>query len=249
MMFSFVSASAGKIQICGLSEAYCYEHCDEILKLVNIIPYIYWTPSELLSQDEDFYKNKWNYSYVIKNSADKIIGVLIAYFRIADNKHIFDSLYIHRLAIAPEYQNKGIGTEVLKYFIQKSFEEIPWLLNISVQTNDNISNEHVIRFYKKLGFREMYNVSYLNKMDILLLLERYNYTLPLTKHVDTNRIYLKHPRFNVSVEGDKTRNVLPIIYFSSTNKKKKEMVQFIFHNYNIDVSFVKIMFFLSKPRL
>lgn len=249
MMFSFVSASAGKIQICGLSEAYCYEHCDEILKLINIIPYIYWTPSELLSQDEDFYKNKWNYSYVIKNSADKIIGVLIAYFRIADNKHIFDSLYIHRFAIAPEYQNKGIGTEVLKYFIQKSFEEIPWLLNISVQTNDNISNEHVIRFYKKLGFREMYNISYLNKIDILLLLERYNYTLPLTKHVDTNRIYLKHPRFNVSVEGDNTRNVLPIIYFSSTNKKKKEMVQFIFHNYNIDVSFVKPPIELTEPQI
>ena len=36
-------------------------------------------------------------------------------------KHIFDSLYIHRFAIAREYQKLGIGTIVLDYFIQKSF--------------------------------------------------------------------------------------------------------------------------------
>lgn len=249
MAFSFVSVKAGEIQICQLSETYCRDHCHEILKLINIIPYISWTPYELFSQNEDFYKNKWNYSYVIKNSTNKIIGVLIAYFRMSDTKHIFDSLYLHRLVIDPEYQNKGIGTEVLRYFIQKSFAEIPWLLNISVQTNNSISNEHVIRFYKKFGFRSMYNISYSNKIDVLLLLERKNTILQLFDHIELNKINLRHPRLNVSLEGNKIQNVLPVIYFSSTNAKKKEIIEFIFHNYNIDVAFVESPIELTEPQI
>ena len=153
MSYSFISTKEEKIQIDKLSYSYCKEHCNELLNIINIIPYIHWTSSELFSQDEDFYGDKWRYSYVIRNSKNKIIGVLIAYFRVADKKHIFDSLYIHRFAIIPEYQNIGIGTETLKYFIKRSFQEIPWLLNISAQTNDHLENNHVIRFYKNVGFK------------------------------------------------------------------------------------------------
>ena len=106
--------------------------------------------NDLVSQSEDFFKDKWNYSFVIKLK-EEIIGVIIAYFRIADDRHFFDSLYIHRFAIDYKYQNNGIGTIVLKYFIQNAFTEIPWLLNISVQTNDEISNDYVIKFYRKIS--------------------------------------------------------------------------------------------------
>ncbi len=249
MSYSFVSTKGEKIQINKLSYAYCQRHSDELLKIVNIIPYIHWSHGELVSQNHDYYGNKWNYSYVIKNSTNRIIGILIAYFRIADSKHIFDSLYLHKFAIIPEYQNIGIGTETLKYFIQKSFEEIPWLLNISVQTNDNYENEYVINFYRNVGFKDMYNVKYSNKIDILLLLERRFYVGPLTMNIARNAINLRHPHFNVTIGDYERKNVLPVIYFSSTNTKKKEIVQFIFHNYNIEVNFVKPPIELIEPQI
>lgn len=249
MSYSFVSKIGKKIQIDKLTNRYCQEYSEDLLKIINTIPFIHWSYKELLSHKEDYYGNKWNYSYVIKNSNNMIIGVLIAYFRIADNKHIFDSLYLHRFAILPEYQNMGIGTETLKYFIKKSFEEIPWLLNISVQTNDNRENQYVIRFYRNIGFKDMYNIQYPNKTDILLLLERKFYKNLSDVYIERNMINLRHPRFNVTVEGYKKKNVLPVIYFSSTNVKKKEMVQFIFHNYNIEVNFVNSSIELTEPQI
>ena len=253
MSHSFVFEKVGRIFIEKLSQLSCYEYSEELLSLINIIPHIHWTLKELFSQEEDFYRNKWNYSYILKNSDNEIIGVLISYFRLADKKHIFDSLYIHRFAIAPKYQNIGIGTEVLKYFIQRSFEEIPWLLNISVQTNNNYNNEYVIQFYRNVGFKDMYNVSYSNKIDILLLLERKYCIFSLVKIIGNYKnirtINLKHPRISLSINGDKSQDVLPIIYFSSTNTKKKEMIQFIFHNYNIEVEFVKPPIELTEPQI
>lgn len=249
MSYSFTSKNKGTIKVDELSPSYCCEHSNRILRLINIIPHINWSLNDLLSQEKDFYKNKWAYSYIIKNSEDRIIGVLIAYFRMADDTHIFDSLYLHRFAIDPEYQNIGIGTEVLKYFIQKSFKEIPWLLNISVQTNDNIKNEHVIRFYKNVGFQNMYNILYPDKKDVLLLLEREFCPLPLDRNICINKINLKHPRFNVSIDNYTAQNVKPVIYFSSTNSKKKEIVRFIFHNYNIDIAFVTPPIELTEPQI
>lgn len=54
---------------------------------------------------------------------------------------------------------------------------------------------------------------------------------------------------NVSSDFFDSKNVLPIIYFASTNEKKKEIVKFIFHNYNIDVNFVKSPIELTEPQV
>ena len=249
MSYYYKSLNFGKIQIEKLTTSYCTNHSNELLKLINIIPYIHSGVDDLLCQKEDYFKNKWNYSYVIKNSQNKIIGVLIAYFRLAGKKHIFDSLYIHRFAISPEYQNIGIGTVVLKYFINKTFKEIPWLLNITVQTNNDCENNSVIQFYKNNGFKYMYSIPYENKTDLLLLLERKNYACPKILNFEFEELNLKHPRLNVSSDFFDSKNVLPIIYFASTNEKKKEIVKFIFHNYNIDVNFVKSPIELTEPQV
>ena len=77
MSFSFMINNIGWFQIEKLSEDICKKHRDEILQLVNIIPYIEWTIDDLLSQSEDYYNNKWNYSYIVKSEKGNIIGVLI----------------------------------------------------------------------------------------------------------------------------------------------------------------------------
>ena len=249
MHYSFFNKKAGEIHVEKLSKEYCIDHTDELLKIINIIPFINWTQKDLLSQNEDFYENKWNYSYVIKNHEGTIIGALVAYFRMSDDKHIFDSLYIHRFAIAREYQKLGIGTIVLDYFIQKSFEEIPWLLNISVQTNDTIANQYVINFYKNIGFKKMYNISYINKTDIVLLFERKIEEVSFVNAPTKNKLNLKHPRLNIYINMDTSKNVLPVVYCSSTNAQKRAIMQFIFHNYNIDISFVKPQIELTEPQI
>ena len=238
-----------KIYIEQLDDLIVKNHCEEILGLVNIIPHISWDTAELMSQDEDYYNNKWNYSYVIVNEKKEIIGIIVAYFRVADEKHIFDSLYLHRLAIAPKYQNQGIGTQAINYFINKAYEQIPWLLNISAQTNDTADNQKVINFYKNIGFKEMYNIYYPDKKDVLMLFEKHQKESLIKRNKRYHSLNLKHPRLSLCIEGEKNNNVLPTIYFASTNAKKREIVHFIFNNYNIEVSFVKPPIELIEPQI
>lgn len=246
MSITLPISNLGNIKLDKLSKELCVTYCEELLNLINIIPFTSWTREDLIEHDNDYFKNKFNYSYVIKDCNDKIIGVLISYFRLADKKHIFDSLYIHKFAISPLYQNKGIGTAVLQMFIKKSFEEIPWLLNITIQTNDTYKNNYVIKFYRNIGFKDMYNISYPNKTDILFLYERES-LLITTKY--ENSINLPHPHIKDFIDLDKKIYILPKIYFSSTNQRKKEIVKFIFNNYNIDVIFVKYKAELTEPQI
>lgn len=242
MTYKFLSFSGEKVFIKQLTQAICMDNSQELLDIINIIPFIHWSYDELISQKLDYYNNKWNYSYIATNENNIIIGVLIAYFRRADSKNIFDSLYLHRLAIRPDYQKMGIGTELLRYFINTAFVNIPWLLNITAQTNDNASNGYVLRFYHEFGFQDMYHVQYSNKLDILMLLERHRYNFDISRYMNETTISLCHPRFTGCFNA-------PKIFFATTNQKKKEMIQFIFHNYNIDVKFVKPPIELIEPQI
>lgn len=250
MCYKFKSKTGQIISVHKLSKTFAEKNCNEILNIINIIPHINWSKIELLDQSSDFYGNKWNFCYVIKNENNVIIGVLIAYFRISDEKHIFDSLYIHKFAIIPEYQNIGIGTSTLAFFFKEMFSNIPWLLNITVQTNDSTKNQYVIDFYKKLGFIKAYNIKYDDKIDILFLLERMTYVSSLNELLNSSSKYnLYHPHVNFTTDERNSNIVLPIIYFSSTNEKKKQIVKFIFNNYNIDVSFVTPPIELTEPQI
>ena len=248
MSYSFCIDKVGDLSIIQLSQDYCLKNAGKIIDLINIIPHICWSIDDLLSQKEDYYGNKWNYSYAIVDKDKKTIGIIIAYFRISDNKHIFDSLYIHRVAILPEFQNRGIGTHALEYFIYKSFKEIPWLLNITLQTNDEICNTKVINFYRYLGFERMYNIRYPDKLDILMLLERKDYNDSSGLKIKTNNLNLSHPRIPRTMI-DPEMNTLPVFYFSSTNEKKRRIVEFIFHNYNIDVLFTSPPIEMVEPQV
>ena len=248
MSYEFVLKGNSLITIEKLTEAFCIEHGDEILEIINIIPHISWTIDDLLSQANDYYGNKWNYSYVIKHG-NTIVGVLISYFRHADDRHIFDSLYIHRFAVRPDYQKQGIGTKALKFFINESFSEIPWLLNISCQTNDCKDNEYVMQFYKNIGFVEMYNVYYPDKKDMLFLLEKEKANIQISSLITGNYLRLRHPRLQVFSDFEKSICCLPTLYFSSTNEKKKTMIRFILNNYNIHVSFIKPPIEMTEPQV
>lgn len=229
-----------KIYVDSLSQAFCKKHAKEILDIINIIPHIQWNEKDLFIE-HDLYKNKWEYSFVVSNETGDIIGVLLAYFRLEDEKHIFDSIYIHKLAIKKEYQKHGIGSSLIRFFINYVFSGIKWLNNISLQTNDEDSNREVIRFYEKNGFWRMYRLHYPDKIDLLFLLTRKECHVEINQKID---LRLVHPRLRKEYSDGK-----PIFYFASTNKKKQKMFEFILGNYNIFIENVEPKIELIEPQV
>ena len=65
MSYDFFLDKVGRVCVDKLSDSYCREYIKDILNLINCIPYINSSFNQILSQEEDYYKNKWNYSYTI----------------------------------------------------------------------------------------------------------------------------------------------------------------------------------------
>jgi len=85
--------------------------------------------------------NKQEYQVDIYLSDNHVIG-FIAYWTTAD------FIYIEHLAIAPEVRNKGLGSAILKPFIEK--EPIPVILEIEPIIDDLTRRR--LKFYESLGF-------------------------------------------------------------------------------------------------
>lgn len=149
--------------------------CDDILSLINIIPHLNNDKDDLFEERNPKY-SKWEHSICAYNETMEIIGILLAYYIESDDKHDMSSLYIHRLAIKKEYQKHGIGKQLLSYFLKTSFETIPYLNTISIQTNQEYDNQYVIDFYHSMGFIDKYTIQYPDKLDILMIITREKYT-------------------------------------------------------------------------
>jgi ribosomal protein S18 acetylase RimI-like enzyme len=90
-------------------------------------------------QTDVFKKQEYQFdSYLLDNH---VIG-FIAYWTTAD------FIYIEHLAIAPEIRRKGLGSAILKPFIEK--EPIPVILEIEPIIN-NLTRRR-LKFYESLGF-------------------------------------------------------------------------------------------------
>lgn len=227
------------------------ENADRLVNLINTIPHINWSQQEFIEKNEDKFRNKWELSLVVENSRHEIIGLLIAYIRKADGKHIFDSLYIHKFVISAPFQRRGIGTYVLQAYIYLAFNRIPWLFNISVQTNDEIENKGIIDFYKKNKFCEQYKIDYIAKIDILFLLTRDKFEgsdliqLFENNNFDCTFISISHPRLKI-------KPVLlesPKLFFSTSNKSKQELNKYIFNNYNFEIILLSQNIKLTEPQV
>lgn len=151
---------------------------EEILSIINLIPYIHSSMNDLFEERNPYY-SKWEHSIGVFNLNDEIVGVLLAYYRKKDNLHDFDSLYIHRFAVKKEFQKRGIGTKVITYFLKTNFDSNGSLDYISIQTNKELQNQHVINFYRKIGFEDKYLIKYPDKLDILMAFSRNKYLTTL----------------------------------------------------------------------
>ena len=94
----------------------------------------------LSSQQTDVFK-KQEYQVDIYLSDNHVVG-FIAFWTTKD------FIYIEHLAIAPEVRSKGLGSAILKPFIER--ETIPVILEIE-PTIDDLTHRR-LKFYDSLGF-------------------------------------------------------------------------------------------------
>lgn len=145
------------------------EHVHQILDVLKEIQPFYLTETDVLSEEKDgrTYTNKWEHSVLLCKGQD-IIAVLIAYERASDGVYYREpTLYLHHLAIQKKYQGKGLGTDVMSWFLKKEKKAFP---KISLQTNAAEWNVPVQQFYEKLGFTKVGKKPYnqpIQKIDII----------------------------------------------------------------------------------
>lgn len=166
--------NSANYKICKLTQQIAHSNSYHLLSIHNIIPYVHWKVSDLLADVNPKgvkYEHKWDLSFVVYKQ-DRIVGFLVAYVRDISDMHPVKSIYIHRLAIAPNHQGNGIGHHLLKIALRSYAQTFPNVLTYTVQTNDETANARVIKFYQTVGFQRFLPVYYPEKLDILLQLER-----------------------------------------------------------------------------
>lgn len=87
--------------------------------------------------------------FLVAEEDDKVVGVVFASY---DGRHVI----IHRLAVLPEFQRRGIGSELMIRLLER-LEQMG-----EIRITVHASEEYVIGFFKKFGL-EKSNVSYLKR--------------------------------------------------------------------------------------
>ncbi len=116
-----------------------------------------WSYSQVLNE----FENKFSRIWVLKTDK-KIVGYLI--FR-----EIKPEIEILRIGTKKEYRRKGAGTKLIKKLINFADKEKINKIFLEVK----ISNSQAYNFYKKLGFKELYERKnyYKNEPALIMLKE------------------------------------------------------------------------------
>jgi len=158
-----------------LDKKICEQYAKELAKLADQIPQVRYTEKEILaeSKKDRIFLGKWEHSLVLFDG-NKPIALIIGYERKSENNEQYpeNTLYISELAVAEDYQNKGIGRKILLEFLKRNkrigFKYLKGKLNFSVQTNSAEWNKYVQDLYKSLGFAVRSQKDYSDRIDIIL---------------------------------------------------------------------------------
>jgi len=100
--------------------------------------------------DEIVSGNRQVYIYKIN---DEFIGEGALVFDTDDSDYTVNSkrIYVSRMVVKKEYRNQGIGSEILRFLIEKATEMGYTEMTVGVDKD----NENAIHLYKKYGFTEV----------------------------------------------------------------------------------------------
>src|SRR3989304_9117829 len=122
-----------------LANKYSAAICTALALIPSVEPR---TPEQLLAENkgERALHKKWEHS-LIALKEDQFAGVIIGYERESENtdQYPHHSIYVSDFAVAAQYQRKGLGTFLVKNWLdynqQKGFLELNGDLRFSIQTN------------------------------------------------------------------------------------------------------------------
>jgi ribosomal protein S18 acetylase RimI-like enzyme len=167
------------INIVNLDKKLAIKYLKEILELLNLIPMVTYVEQDIFAEKKGNRKmlGKWNHSLVAFDK-DNLTGIIIGYEREAEQNDQYPSntIYISELAVKSNYQNKGIGSKLLKKFIEhnknKGLIYLKGNVNFSVQTNSAEWNKKVVELYENAGFIVEGIKSYENRVDNIMRLKK-----------------------------------------------------------------------------
>lgn len=158
-----------------LTRELAVHYSSELTSLANQIPQVNYAAEDILDghKGDRLLHNKWQHSLVVIDS-EQPVAFIMGYEREAEDNEQYptNTLYLSELAVAEDYQNKGMARSLLhQFFVTNAgigFLTLSGELNFSVQTNSAEWNAHVIDLYKSFGFIQRSTKQYPNRVDVIL---------------------------------------------------------------------------------
>ena len=246
-IISTIAPSRGpRLELVRLTRSYARRQRTALLELHNLIPYVEWSEAELLAdadQDGRPYWGRWQMSLVAR-AGTRPVGLLIGYLREPDDRHPVEAAYIHRLAVAPDWQRRGVGAGLVTAALEWYFAQLPWLLTVTSQTNDESRNQGVLDFYASLRFRRTYAVPYREKRDILFELER-------SSPPESDEVPIAGPAIDItgSPFAGRPQWEAAHVYFGSSSKEKVVQYRHLMRCYGLRLRRLRSVVSLVEPQV
>ncbi len=127
------------------------------MQKINIKPFDESDIEEAVKLEKECFSSPWS-----KKGFESALAEGLSYFICARNENgdfmgyagmysAADEGYIYNIAVRTEYRSNGVGTALLKNLLEYSGRHGLSFLSLEVR----ISNVNAIKFYEKLGFKEL----------------------------------------------------------------------------------------------
>lgn len=252
----FSGRDGREYSIQSLTKSYFSKHATVLTSLHGLIPYVGDKLDDMAKDNDDnnrqLFIYKWNISVAVEHNG-RPVGFLIAYVRDYSERHPFRSVYIHRMAVARSHQRNFVGCHTLASAVSLYFEALPWLLTITLQTNDETANAAVLNFYRRFGFNHAYRVEYPDKIDSLMDLERTNSMGPgaMIPGFDPLRVPARPPALNRLPNPFDQPSTLDsrVVYFGTTSREKLTQYRFLGRSYGLRLQRLQHNLSLTEPQI
>lgn len=237
-----------------LDQRYAARRLKVLTAIHKLIPYVGDDLEFLRDIDEVSPKRlyRWSTSFAVEHSG-KTVAFLTSYVRDYSERHPFRSVYIQRMSVAKDHQRNYVGAQLVATALSLYFEAMPWLLTVTVQTNDEPKNSAVLAFYRKCGFQDRYMVDYPNKRDSLMEVERTNSMGPGSVFGDFDNLKIA-PRPPVLHRlpdpcDDPATLESRIVFFGTTSNEKFVQYRYLLKAYGLRLQRLQHNISLTEPQI
>lgn len=155
-----------------IAQKYMFEICQSLDQIPSVEKHDAQLILSLKKGDRNLWK-KWQHSCIALTRDGQYVGIIIGYERESEENEQYpvSSMYLSDLAVASQFQRKGLGKLLVKVWLEYNrtvgFLHLTGDLVFSVQTNSDISNAHVQKLYESFGFQKISTKTYDNRKDIV----------------------------------------------------------------------------------